>query len=53
MHFKFEVKYLWEAIEVGVQEAGLLFLKTPKENCKTATGSFGYLGGKFLVCVVY
>lgn len=32
MHFKFEVKYLWEPIEVGVQEAGLLFLKTPKEN---------------------
>lgn len=32
IHFKFEVEYLWETVEVGVQEAGLDFLKTLKEN---------------------
>lgn len=32
MHLKFKVKYLWETIEVGSQEAGLVFLKTLKEN---------------------
>lgn len=32
MHLKFEVKCLWETIEVGLQEAGLVFLKIPKKN---------------------
>lgn len=32
MHFKFGVEYLWETIEVEVQEAGLVFLKTLKKN---------------------